>query len=106
MQREVFGRELLRHDEAGQAVAGGEQMQPLLWADGAGVYPVELQDAKDGDILHMRGLHNRRISDLHIGIFTGPMQVLHTEAGTGAVIERIDSKRAAWRAIQAYRFEK
>ena len=102
VQREVFGRVIPRHDEAGAQVEDGQAVPLGIWRSEVETEAVDLAEAVDGDVLHMWGVNSRGRTPLHVGVITGPMQVLHIEAGTGSIVENLTSKRAAWRPIQAY----
>lgn len=103
VQREVFGRDLPRHDAFNAEAAEGAEVDPTLWRSGIAYRPVALAEAADGDLLHMHGTHLGRRTDLHIGVICAGARVLHTEAATGAIVEPLSSPRAARRVIQAYR---
>lgn len=103
VQREVFGRDLPRHDDFNALAAGGQEIDPTLWRSGIRYRPVALSDAADGDLLHMHGTHHGRRTALHIGVICAGKRVLHTELATGAIVEHLDSPRVSRRPIQAYR---
>ena len=99
VQREVFGRELPRHpfgDEGAFAAAIGA-LKPK---------PIPMATAEEGDVLLMRGSMSDR-PERHVGVFASREQVLHIEEGLGcSMIERTDSKRFAWRPVQAYQLSR
>lgn len=92
---EVFGRDLPRHDEwLGEASDYGA---------GAEWQEVPLAEVRSGDVLHMWGVHDGARVPLHCGVIVEPGLVLHTEGGTGSIVEDYRRKRAAWRPIKAVR---
>lgn len=92
---EQFGVILPRHDQA-----------DIYDVDNfvTGYDPVALEKVQPGHVFHCWGIDSSgHRSPTHAGIAVGGGKMLHTEAGTGAIVERIASKRAAWRIIGAYR---
>ncbi|ETX26579.1 NlpC/P60 family protein [Roseivivax isoporae] len=101
VQEEVFGRRLPRHDEPVRMVQAGIALAEGTFFAGVPVVPVPPEDARDGDMLHMKGFRAGKATRLHCGVLTGPHHVLHIEITTGAIVE--DLRRAPWRWLGAYR---
>ncbi|MGR3495230.1 NlpC/P60 family protein [Citreimonas sp.] len=102
VQREVFGRDLPRHDEPVAMVADFREVTEATFFAGVPVMRVPREDAGEGDLLHMRGFRGGKATRLHCGVLTGPHSVLHTEITTGAIVG--DLRREPWRWLGAYRF--
>lgn len=104
VEREIFGRDLPRHDDFNRQVSAGNELDPTLWETGTKLAKIPVEDAGEGDLLHMWGVYRNRKIPLHVGVMTGPMAVLHIEEGTGAIVDDLTKPRSAWRPIQAYQF--
>lgn len=103
VQREVFGRDLPRHDDFCQAVEGGEPAEFRIWQSSISHRRIGVDEAQAGDLLHMWSAHGAQKRPNHIGVLTDPDHVLHIEEGTAALVEDVRSRRVAWRVIGAYR---
>ena len=106
VQREVFGREAfpkLPHGKAETFSNAGETVRKWALAE-MDPKPIDLKDAQAGDVIRLRGTFRAADeAEIHVGVFVDPKRVLHTEENTGSIIERVDSRRFAWRIVQAYR---
>jgi len=69
-----------------------------------GFAPIDLTDAKEGDLLHMWALYKSRKLPLHVGMVVEPGKVLHIEEGCGSVIVDYRKQPMNRRVIGAYRF--
>lgn len=93
---EQFGIVLPRHDQAD--IYNTEEFTSHY-------RQVDMDQIRPGDVLHLWGVANGVKTPTHAGVVVTPRQMLHTELNTGAIIESVTSKRAAWRLINAYRPE-
>lgn len=102
VQREVFGKKLPAFDEMESAVQGGSDGDPGRYAALGQRIPIE--QARSGDVLHMRGFVGGRVAPLHCGVVTVPGEVLHTEEGPGSHVQKyIGNPRFMNRVLGAYR---
>lgn len=98
---DIWGRQLPRHDEIEIGAEKGEASpQPYM----EGFTPIDLKDAKEGDLLHMWALYKSRKLPLHVGMVVEPGKVLHIEEGCGSVIVDYRKQPMNRRVIGAYRF--
>jgi cell wall-associated NlpC family hydrolase len=101
VQREVFGRELPRHDEFNEKVSDGLTPDASIWRSDIEYEAIPLSDAAAGDIVHLWGFHNGARHPLHVGVFVDSSHILHTEGKTGAVV--VPGRDLLRRIIQVYR---
>lgn len=99
--KDIWGRELPRHDEMGRRAENGE-MSPVPYMDG--FYEIDVKDAAEGDLLHMWAIYKRRKLPMHVGLVVEPGKVLHIEEGHGSVIVDYRKQPMNRRVIGAYRF--
>jgi len=69
-----------------------------------GMVPVSLDEAKEGNLLHLWTLLNNKQAPLHVGIVVDKKRVLHCQRSTGVVIERFNTDLFARRVIGAYKY--
>ena len=99
---EVYGVALPRHDELISSVEQGGG-SPRHWTMDACGVEVPLEEAEEGDVLHMWGFYKGRRRALHCGLVTERGRVLHAEEKTDAVISRYTGPMFSNRVIGAYR---
>lgn len=88
---EQFDIWLPRHDEC-----------PLT-TDGLRDWFGPVDRVRPGDVWLMYGITGGRRTPTHAGVAVTAGSVLHSDERAGAVVERNDAQRVAWRLIGAYR---
>lgn len=101
---EVFGIHLERHDEIEAGVAAGDPAAVAEYAIAGQEIP--LNQVASGDVLQLKGISGRHITDGHCGIVTRPGSVLHIENGAGSHVIRYEGNPAFRnRVLKAFRYE-
>lgn len=95
IQREVFGKDLPRHDDRLYDVEAKKALG----------HTIPLETAESGDVLHMFSVKDGRRSDTHIATVTEPGKCIHILKGTDSVV--VDYTKQPWKnfVIGAYRVD-
>ena len=83
VQRDVFGRALPSHREPPDVLrSAAVAIEPYA----ATMHPVDIAEARGGDMLRLWGIFGGRRLPFHVGIVTEPGRMLHASQRAGAVI--------------------
>lgn len=100
---DIYNIRLPRHDELESQIERGGGSFADFAATGV---QVAVDDAQEGDVLHMWGFYKGKRRATHCGIVTRPGYVLHAEEVVGSCISRYrGDNRFLHRVIGAYRLE-